>query len=410
MSVWTVLWLVPWAAICCVWVGLLLAQFQVRRQSLVLAPDDGAGPDSASDDPLPSVCIVIPARNAASELRRCLPSILAQDYPCLEIVVVDDRSEDDTAGVVRQFTSGHPQLRLDRVESLPAGWLAKSHALWSATRAATAEWLLFIDSDCELDPRAVRTAVREALRRNVDFLTLWPRHRGGTFWEHMLIPLCGAIIALWFGSRHVNDPSRSAAFANGQFLLILREAYERIGGHRSVRSALIEDVPLAENARAAGLNGWVGSGSRIFGVRMYDSYAAIRDGWARIYVGVLRSGTRIALSMVWLLLGSLLPFVAAPILALKALSWGSPADTSPMFQAAVGLCLAHLILIFGVSYRFWGLGGCSRVQLWLYPVSVLVVIRILARAWVWLVWRRSVTWRRTHYAIDGRATIVGCRA
>jgi chlorobactene glucosyltransferase len=261
------------------------------------------------------VCIVVPARNESANLAKCLRSVLGQDYAALSVVVADDRSEDDTARVAEAFATDDPRLSVRLIKELPSGWLGKSHALWSATRDADVEWLLFLDADCTLDRSAVRTVVAEARRRDVELLTLWPRHASGGFWEHVTIPLCAGIVALWFGSQRVNEPGSRLAFANGQFLLIKREAYERIGGHRSVRSALIEDVPLAEYAKRAGVSCWVASGRDLVAVRMYSGYEAIRDGWARIYVGALRSGTKILLSVAWLLAGSLLPYVAAVFLS-----------------------------------------------------------------------------------------------
>jgi chlorobactene glucosyltransferase len=259
--------------------------------------------------------------------------------------------------------------------------------------------LLFLDVDCTLRPQAIRTAIREARRRNVEFLSLWPGQATGGFWEHLLIPLCAAIIALWFGAK------RRAAFANGQFLLVASNAYERIGGHRAVRSALIEDIPLAECAALAGVQPWVGSGRELVVVRMYASLKSIVDGWARIYVGALRSSAKIFASILWLLFGSLLPYVMVLLLAALVVSPLRPAHPATLLITS-SLCLLHLTLLLAASWRFWGLGGCKRAYLALYPVSVLFVIAILVRAWWWLTVRRSVPWRERAYTIDARGGIV----
>ncbi|MCH7871503.1 MAG: hypothetical protein IID33_07365, partial [Planctomycetes bacterium] len=226
-------------------------------------------------------------------------------------------------------------------------------------------------------------------------------------WEHATIPLCGGIIALWFGSPRVNNPRSRLAFANGQFLLFEREAYERVGGHQAVRSALIEDIPLAEHAKSAGVACWVASGRDLVTVRMYDNYDAIVNGWARIFVGSLRSGTKISLSIVWLILGSLLPYIAAVGLALAAYSARTAGEkiSSDLICLALA-CANHLVLMLVASYRFWGMGGCRRIDLLWYPLSVCVVIRILIRSWWWLTVKRRIPWREHHYAIDGRGRIV----
>jgi chlorobactene glucosyltransferase len=258
---------------------------------------------------------VIAARNESSGLRACLQKVLEQDYPKLAVLIVDDRSEDATHEIAQEFAQSDPRVSVKRIDHLPPKWMGKSHALWQGTRGVCADWLLFMDVDCALKPQAVGRALEEAHVQNVQLLTLWPQQTAGGFWEHVSIPLCGGIIALWFGSQRVNDSRSTLAFANGQFLLIERESYERIRGHEAVRSAIIEDIPLAEHAKRSAVACAVASGSNLFSVRMYDNYNAILNGWARIYVGALRSGTKIALSIVWLLLGSLLPYVAAVALA-----------------------------------------------------------------------------------------------
>lgn len=398
-----------WATICAIWAGLLAAQFRAKRRGLFLEARSG-GPTNkgAPDTPRPTVCVVIPARNEAHQIERCLTSVLAQDYPAFEVLLVDDRSDDDTAAVADRIAESDSRLRVLRIVSLPPGWLGKSHALWQATREVTAEWVLFLDADGILAPSALRVAIEEAIRRGAGLLTLWPRNRSEGFWEHLLIPLCAGIIALWYGSDRTNDPGSARAFANGQFLLIRKDEYERIGGHRRVRRAIIEDLPLAEAAKLAGVRCHVASGCELFSVRMYSSYAAIRDGWARIYVGALRSGFKIAASLAWLALGSWLPFAAVFVLFVPSAANFVLAEVAPLMMVALRCCCGvHLALLLIVSYRFWGFGACRRSYLILYPLSVILVMRIVCRAWWCLVVRRSIVWSGTVYRIDGRAVIVG---
>ncbi len=408
MSTETIILLAGWGAICSVWFGLLLAQRRARREGLFLEVASGVQVDAMQQDDAPSVCVVIPARNESEGLARCLQNVLRQDYPKLSVLVIDDRSEDATHAVAQECARSDPRVSVQRIDHLPPKWMGKSHALWVGTRSLCTDWLLFVDVDCTLEPRAVSRAIQEARQRDVQLLTLWPQQAAGGFWEHATIPLCGGIIALWFGSQRVNDPRSTLAFANGQFLLFEREAYERIRGHEAVRSAIIEDIPLARNAKKSGLACWVASGRDLVSVRMYDNYSAIVSGWARIYVGALASGTKIALSIVWLILGSLLPYVAAVGLAMAFYSvWATGAKVSAELICLAALCANHLILMMLASYRFWGMGGCRRIDLIWYPLSVCVVVRILARSWWWLMIDRSIPWRNTRYGIDRRGRIVG---
>ena len=407
MSAFTIFLLAGWGAICNVWFWLIVAQRRARRDGLFL---DGAAnrPTGTSvDSSVPSVCVVVAARNESEGLASCLRSLLAQDHPELSVRVIDDRSEDDTFDIAQRFARSDPRVSTVRIDALPPRWMGKSHALWQGTSDIDTDWLLFTDVDCKLKHHAVVRAIDEALVRNVRFLSLWPQQSAGGFWEHATIPLCGGIIALWFGSQRVNDPDSRLAFANGQFILVERTAYEQIRGHEAVRSAIIEDIPLAEHAKKSNVACWVASGRNLVSVRMYDNYASIVNGWARIYVGALRSGTKIVLSILWLLLGSLLPYAASFGLAISFyLNWKSGAETPLELICFATLCASHLILMMIASYRFWGMGRCRRIDLIWYPLSVCVVVRILAKSWWWLTIKRRIPWRDTGYKIDGMGRIV----
>jgi hypothetical protein len=397
-----------WGAITSVWGGILLAQRRLRRDGAELAPLPPVNHRPVhgaprADGAEAAVSIIVPTRNAASTIEAGLRAVLAQDAPDLEIILVDDRSTDDTPAVLARLAAEDPRVRVVRVDTLPAGWLGKSHALSRGAAVARGRWLLFVDDDCTLHPATARTVLAEAAARDVELLTLWPRHDGVTAGEHLVVPLCGGIIAMWYG-RHAGE---GLPFANGQFLLVSRRAYDRIGGHRAVRDAIIEDVAFAEAASEAGVAAFVGSGRRLVGVRMYDGLGSAMRGWSRIFVGALRSPWRVLLSMLWLLAGNLLPFVALPPLILGLLQTraaGDPVAATDLALAAQGGM--HLLLMGIVSWRFWGMGDCPRRWLLAYPVSVALVFAALASAGWTLAVSHRVRWRNTDYRIDRRGRIV----
>jgi len=392
--------LAGWGALCNVWGVLMMMQRRARRDGTMLAPlSERPSDDQAPTEPL---CVVIPVRNEAANVVDCVRSVLAQDLPGLSVHVVDDRSDDGTAKLVAEAFADEPRVSCQRVDDLPDGWLGKSHALHAATRELAQPWLVFLDADCRLTaPSALRTATQAARQRGTDLLSLWPALRCGTFWEAMLIPLCSAVMALWYGSS--NHP-RARGFANGQFLLVRRDAYQAVGGHASVKTAIIEDVPLAQRMRDAGRNTWTGGGAALLSVRMYESLPGVFFGWSRIFVGALRSRAKLVLSVAWLLVGSLLPFVALPFLLCAWLAAGTP--VAGVLPAQLLLCITHMVLLVLVSYGFWGLGRCDRRHLWLYPLSVVVALAILGHALWTLGVSRRVGWRSTGYHIDPRARIV----
>jgi len=375
------------ATVIAFWVWQHVEMGRVAREGLrvpvLTAPNDA-----------PWVTIIVPARDEAARIGGCVRSILDQEYPSLRLIIADDRSIDGTADVARTAASGDPRLSIHRIGELPPGWSGKSHALWDAAQRTDAPWLLFVDADCQLLPGAVGAAIRYASERCVDFLTLWPRDGSIGFWERLLAPLCGAMIVLWYGRRRVNDPAAPDAFANGQFILVRRDAYFSFGGHSKVRDAIIEDIPLARAAKAAGVRVLSALGVDVVMVRMYASLAEIVRGWRRIYVGVLSPG-RIGWSIASIVVGSLAPYAVIaftlPNVLRGAGGWSA---------AWLALACAHLVALMITSVRFFSLARCRIRYLWLYPLSCIGVLIILFAALVKSIGQSRIQWRGTTYSVE----------
>ncbi|MFQ5430340.1 MAG: glycosyltransferase [Phycisphaerae bacterium] len=374
-------------AVIAVWLWQHVEMRRIRRERLVVE----TGPRA---DPLPSLTVIIPARNESRRITEGLRSVLAQDLPDLRVVVADDRSDDDTAALVRRIAGEDDRFSVHRIDSLPPGWLGKSHALWSAAQEARSEWLLFLDADCRLLPGGLSAALEYAVRRRADMLSLWPRDGGLGFWERLLIPLCGAMIVIWYGTRKINDPACPEAFANGAFILVRRAAYLRAGGHGSVKAAIIEDIPFARHMKAAGHSVLNALGPDVYSVRMYESLSEVVRGWQRIYLGVLTK-RQIVLCMLSILVGSLLPFVLLPVSVAGMLR-----QADGPWTVLAGLSLAHLAALFATSVRFFSLARCRLRYLWLYPLSCFGVLYILGAALFQSFGRSTVQWRDTTYQVE----------
>ena len=374
--------------------ALVVAGWWARHALISLTrPFDLFVDPARPEDVTARVSVIVPARNESRRIAGCIESLLEQGSVLHELIVVDDRSEDDTADRVRTLARGDPRLRILRIKELPEGWAGKAHACERGGAAAESEWLLFTDADCRFEPGGLAGAVRYAERRQADMLSLWLAADNRGFWEHMLIPLCGAMILYWFPPLRANRRSSPLGYANGQFILIRREAYRRIGGHACARATVIEDIPLAQHAKRSGLRLLTALGPQIAAVRMYTNFREIRDGWARIFVGALQRPWKLLASVGSLLGGSLLPSLGAPLAAIVCLRQGWPAAN--LYRAIVLLLGLHFAAVYSVSYRVWGLCRCQRRHLWLYPVSTVVVIAILLRGWWWMAVRRPIIWRGT---------------
>ncbi|HEY2456003.1 MAG TPA: glycosyltransferase [Candidatus Acidoferrum sp.] len=228
----------------------------------------------------PRITAIVPARNEENVIAVCVAS-LTQQKEISEILVVDDQSSDATVEIVLGLAQKFPQVRLLEAQDLPAGWVGKNHAVWLGAVAAIGEWLLFTDADAVHDVCAAAKALEIARQFDAAMVSFSPEQLMLTWYEKALIPYVYCRLARLFSFAEVNDPRNIAAAANGQFLMIRRDAYDAVGGHSSIASAVLEDVALARRVKSAGYRIWFGSGQGIVRVRMYRSFSSMWQGWRK---------------------------------------------------------------------------------------------------------------------------------
>jgi glycosyltransferase involved in cell wall biosynthesis len=234
------------------------------------------------------VSIIVPARNEEACLAACLDSLVAQDYPGCEIIVVDDHSTDSTGAIASKFP-----VEVISADPLPAGWSGKCNAVWTGAKRAKGQWLLFTDADTKHAPESVRTGVEEAISGDAALLSYSPRQEVHSLAEHALMPVIFAELAATYRPAEVCDPNSPAAAANGQYLLLRRDAYDAVGGHAAVATAILEDVELAKRVKQAGYR----LRFRVAGVvrtRMYRSTAQMWEGWTKNLALLFRHPRRLA--------------------------------------------------------------------------------------------------------------------
>ena len=242
---------------------------------------DGESPDVPPAAPLLSV--IIPARNEARNIERCLKSVLGSAYRAVEVVVVDDRSDDDTAALAQAIADRDRRVRVIQTPTLPPGWFGKQWACENGAMAASGSVLLFADADTAHGPELLARAVNAMFSRKLDFLTVFGRQELRTFWERVVQPQIFMMIALRFGGTGEVNRSRrvSDKIANGQCIFITRAAYEAVGRHASVKGRPAEDLALAQRAFRSGLNTEMIIGMDHLTTRMYGSLREIIDGWTK---------------------------------------------------------------------------------------------------------------------------------
>jgi chlorobactene glucosyltransferase len=234
------------------------------------------------DSLAPKISVLVPARNEEAVIERCVRSLLRQNYPQFEVVVLDDNSSDATYDILCHLRDQDPKLRVLAGAALPDGWCGKPFACWQLAQAAQGDYLLLSDADCEFAPDALLLAVGALAEHRADVISLSPDYVAKTFWERVIIPLLVFIpvvimpLPLIRGSR-----SPHFAGANGAFIFLPRDTYLEIDGHRAVRDQLLEDVAFAKHVKRSGKTLWYGSGDRAYRVRMYEDLPQIWHGFTR---------------------------------------------------------------------------------------------------------------------------------
>ncbi len=235
---------------------------------------------------MPNVTVIVPARNEEANIEGCLRSLLGAIHPGATcgnsaevdagIVVADDSSTDRTAHIAQTIDG----VRVLRVPTLPAGWVGKNHALAYATgQAQETNWFLFTDADTLHVPGSLAKVLEQA--EGYDLYSLSPEQVTERWWERAVIPRVFAELERLYRFAEVNDPAHPAAAANGQYLLIRREVYERLGGHTALAGEILEDVAMARRAKQAGFRIYFGSGQGIVRTRMYRTFGAMWEGWTK---------------------------------------------------------------------------------------------------------------------------------
>jgi glycosyltransferase involved in cell wall biosynthesis len=241
-------------------------------------------PEVPATEPLPTVSVIVPARDEAENLMRLLPSLLCLEPGPTEILVVDDRSRDRTAAIASGFG-----VRVLASTEPPAGWSGKNWACQLGSRAARGEWLLFTDADTWHAPESLGLALKSAIADRADLLSVLTGQECRSLWERLLLPFAYSHYFAAGGPTWANDDRARSALANGQYLLVRRAAYDRVGGHAAVRGSLGEDVDFARLLRRAGGRVRVYRAERLVRVRMYSSLAEIQTGFRKYMAGYLRA-------------------------------------------------------------------------------------------------------------------------
>lgn len=350
----------------------------------------------------PLISIVIPAHNEQDVIDACLRSVRAQDYPNLEIIVVMDRCTDRTAEIVAAHANDDERIVPIVNTSCPDDWAGKCNAIHRGAQRARGEWILFADADTTFDPQLVQAAFGVARKRKLGMLsvltTLVFQHR----FEHMVQPVAAMWLLKMFPLDMVNKEDRPRPFANGQFILVERELYERSQGFAAIRQEVVEDIAFARLVSEHGGRGGIVLADGMLRSAMYDSFAAFQQGWKRIFIGACKNKPSRLRKYAW---RALLGGIGAPVIwfltAIVAIALIAQGDGA-MGAVMLGLVLAAWgMQIFALSEAYH-LGAAPRTAALFHSIGSVHVARIMFAAASDLDARRPVVWGGRQYVLEPR--------
>ncbi len=346
---------------------------------------------------LPPVTIIVPARNEERSIERCVQSLLAQDYPDFELIVVNDGSTDRTSEILARYESNSLLTIVTLDEDLPPDWAGKPHAMQRGYEAARSEseWILFSDADTLHQPNALQSTVREALKEKADLLSLLPEMELKSFWEKLLMPFAVMGIALQYPPNEVNRPDSKLAIANGQFLLIRRAAFERVGGYGGkLKGSLLDDRDMALAVKESGGRLLLKNGRKLVAVRMYTGLAEIWRGFRKnAFVGSRAAYVSVPLFIITGIIMGVLPFLQLPYALLRWLRSGGKQS-----QNLLGYSLAQVTLLLVARWRLDRTMGVPARYALLTPLSTLVFMGILLDSMIRSLTGRGLSWKGRTYA------------
>lgn len=336
---------------------------------------------------MPEISAIIPARDEEENIEASVAS-LASQAEIAEIIVVNDQSTDRTGEILARLSKIVPKLTILESGVLPAGWIGKNHAVWLGAQAAKCEWLLFTDADTVHLPGSAHQALEDSRACDAALVSYSPEQITQSFAERALIPFIYCRLSRKFDFARVNDPLAPDAAANGQFLLIRRDAYEKIGGHHAVAGEVLEDVALAQRAKRAGVRLHFASGEGIARTRMYRSFGAMWQGWTKnLYL--LLGGTRSSALQELLLV---FPWPAIIFLAAGAL----PRGTTGLWLIALGIVwLAGCHAAYARALRRNRYS--TRFIIYYVPGVCLYAATVAASCWKYR--RGKIAWKGREYPV-----------
>src|SRR5215472_4052944 len=336
----------------------------------------------------PRVSIVVPARNEEADIETALRLLLQLDYDNYEVLVVNDRSTDRTGEILEQVSASpaaHGCLKVIHVSDLPAGWMGKVHAMWTAAQQATGEWILFTDADVLFKPDVLRRALAYAESEQADHVVVFPHMIMKRPGERMMIAFFQTLFTFGHRPWRVADPKTKDHMGVGAFNLVRRTTYDAVGTYRALRMEVLDDMKLGKVIKNAGFRQRNVFGKDLISIRWAKGAMGVVDNLTKNFFAILSFQWWRALASIFALLFlNLGPFLGV---------WFAHGWARLPYAIALG---SMFLIYLGMSFR----SSIPAYYFVLHPVSTLLFEYTLLRSMFLTLWNDGVTWRGTKYPLE----------
>lgn len=333
----------------------------------------------------PSASIIVAARNEERNIRAGLQSLLALNYPQLQVIVVDDRSEDGTGSILDEMAAGHPRLEIVHLIDLPGGWLGKNHALWKGSQRADGDLLLFTDADVVMAPDTLARAVNHLQREKIDHLAATPEARMPTLFLNMFGAAFGLFFSMFTRPWKAADPGSSCHIGIGAFNLVRAEVYRQVGGHETIALRPDDDLKLGKIIKKAGFRQRLVYGTGLIRVEWYASVRELVLGLEKnVFAGTDYRLWLATSGVLFHLVASLWPYLALFV------TEGATLAAYVAIVAVIGLIVADGARFHGSS-PWYALG---------FPLTAGLFTFIIVRTVICNLAKGGIIWRGTLYPLE----------
>ena len=339
---------------------------------------------AAEDSDCPAISLIFAGRDEEEKLPAALATLAAVDYPQLEMIGVDDRSQDATARILDEFAAAHSRFRAIHVSELPSGWLGKPHALQKGYESSRGKWLLFTDADVRFEPSALRRAVTMAKQGNLDHLTLLADVEMHGFWETTMTSFFWLAFHIGSDPQRVSNPKSRAYVGVGAFQLLRRSTYEAIGTHRRLAMEVVDDMKLGKLVKAGGFRSGAGRAGKFVALRWHVGMGNVIRGVTKNFFAAFGYSLAFAMTAV----AGMFAVNVAPFIGVFAgQGW-------TRILSVISVAIALAIHATGDV-----MNGVSPLYALTHPIGAILFCYMIARSVAVTLWNGGVTWRGTFYPL-----------